>query len=54
VLLAGLIVASGNGAPLALVGDGFATPALVIGLAVFIGLLAILYSRTARLARTLP
>jgi len=53
VLLAGLIVASGNGAPLALVGAGFATPALVIGLAVFVGLLGILYSRTARLARTL-
>ena len=43
VALAGLIVATGSDAPLALVDDGFATPATVIGPAVFAGLLALLY-----------
>jgi putative OPT family oligopeptide transporter len=53
VLLAGLIVATGSGAPLALVGDGFGMPALVIGLAVFAGLVAWLYRWTAKVARDL-
>uniref|UniRef100_UPI001576AF26 OPT/YSL family transporter n=1 Tax=Sphingomonas bacterium TaxID=1895847 RepID=UPI001576AF26 len=53
VLLAGLIVATGNGAPLALVGDGFATPAIAIGLVVFAGLLAGLYRWTGRQAAAL-
>jgi hypothetical protein len=54
VLLAGLIVVTGKGAPLALVGDDFATPALFIGLAVFAALTAWLYRRTAQMAGTLP
>jgi putative OPT family oligopeptide transporter len=54
VLLAGLIVVTGSGAPIALVGDGFATPALFIGLAVFAGLVAWLYRWTAQVAKTLP
>ena len=53
VLLAGLIVASGSGAPLALVGDGFATPALAIGVVLFAGMLAGLYRWTARQAAVL-
>ncbi len=43
VALAGLIVATGSDAPLALVGDGFAGPAMAIGPLVFAGLLAVLY-----------
>ncbi|WP_404713528.1 OPT family oligopeptide transporter [Sphingomonas sp. MMS24-J13] len=54
VLLAGLIVVTGKGAPLALVGEDFATPALVIGVVVFAALTAWLYRRTAQIAKTLP
>jgi putative OPT family oligopeptide transporter len=54
VLLAGLIVATGAGAPLALVSAGFATPAIFIGLAVFAGLLVWLYRWTAKVGQTLP
>ena len=54
VFLAGLIVATGSGAPLALVGPGFATPALFLGLILFAALVAFLYRWTARVARTFP
>ncbi|UAK23946.1 OPT family oligopeptide transporter [Sphingomonas nostoxanthinifaciens] len=53
VALAGLIVATGSGAPLALVGTSFATPGIVIGLALFAGLLAVLYRWTARVSARL-
>jgi putative OPT family oligopeptide transporter len=53
VLLAGLIVATGSGAPLALVGDGFATPALLGGAVLFAAMLAGLYRWTARQAAAL-
>jgi putative OPT family oligopeptide transporter len=43
VMLAGLIVATGNGAPLALVGAGFAGWAQLIGLAVFAALAVAAY-----------
>ncbi len=50
VALAGLIVATGKGAPMALVGDGFATPVVVVSLVVFGAILAYAYRRTARVA----
>ena len=53
VLLAGLIVVTGSGTPLALVGGGFAMPALVIGLALFAGTIALLYRWTARTSAAL-
>jgi putative OPT family oligopeptide transporter len=53
VLLAGLIVATGNGAPLTLVGESFATPAIFVGLAVFGAILAYLYRRIARVSAEL-
>ena len=43
VLVAGVIVASGSGNPLALVGDGFALPAIALGLALFAAMLWWLY-----------
>jgi putative OPT family oligopeptide transporter len=48
VIYAGIVVASGKGAPFALVGDGFATPALILGAVVFCVLIGLLYSRTMR------
>ncbi len=54
VLLAGLIVVSRKDRPIALVGDGFATPALVIGLVVFVALTAWLYRWTETVAKRLP
>jgi putative OPT family oligopeptide transporter len=53
VALAGLIVATGSGTPLALVGDGFATPAIFVGLAVFGAIIAYLYRWIARLSAAL-
>ena len=46
VLYAGIVVVSGKGAPFALVGDSFATPALIGGTLVFSALIALLYRRT--------
>lgn len=54
VLLAGLIVASGKGEPLALAGDGFAGPALALGFIVFGAIVASLYAATARAAGGSP
>jgi putative OPT family oligopeptide transporter len=48
VLYAGIVVVSGKGAPFALVGDGFATPALIGGAVVFCVLIGLLYRRTMR------
>jgi putative OPT family oligopeptide transporter len=46
VLYAGIVVASGSNSPFALVGDGFAMPALVGGAVVFLVLISLLYRRT--------
>ena len=51
VLLAGIIVASGNGAPLALVGDSFANWSEVIGGIAFIALCTWLYRWAGGLAK---
>jgi putative OPT family oligopeptide transporter len=52
VLNAGLIVAAGKDAPLAVVGDAFpATPVAIIG---FVGLIVLLYGWLSRRARTAP
>jgi putative OPT family oligopeptide transporter len=46
VLYAGIVVVSGKGAPFALAGDGFATPALIGGAVIFAVMIALLYRRT--------
>jgi hypothetical protein len=46
VVYAGIVVASGTSAPFALVGDNFATAALIGGAVIFFGLVALLYRRT--------
>jgi putative OPT family oligopeptide transporter len=50
VILAGIIVASGKGEPLAVVGDSFATAAIWIGAAAFIAVVYGLYRWTGSLA----
>jgi putative OPT family oligopeptide transporter len=52
VLLAGIIVRSGNGTPLAVVGDAFNTPATVLGTVGFFALTAVMYVWISRLGRT--
>jgi putative OPT family oligopeptide transporter len=55
VVYAGIVVASGKGAPFALVGDSFATPALIGGAIIFFALIALLYRRTmSMVARSDP
>ncbi len=51
VLLAGLIVATGKGEPLALVGDGFAVPGMIIGMVAFIAITGALYRYISGLGR---
>jgi putative OPT family oligopeptide transporter len=46
VLYAGIVVISGQNAPFALVGDSFATVALIAGAVIFLGLIGLLYRRT--------
>jgi putative OPT family oligopeptide transporter len=46
VVYAGIVVASGRGAPFALAGDGFATAALIGGAVIFSALVGLLYRRT--------
>jgi len=53
VALAGLIVATGDGTPLGLVGGTFATPAIFIGLAVFGAIISFLYKWISRISATL-
>jgi putative OPT family oligopeptide transporter len=53
VALAGLIVATDSGTPLALVSSGFATPAIFIGLAIFGAIIAYAYKWIARISATL-
>ncbi|WP_265448023.1 OPT family oligopeptide transporter [Flexivirga meconopsidis] len=50
VLIAALIAATGDDAPLAVVGDSFANASEWIGMAVFVVLLAVLYQSTRRAA----
>jgi len=50
VVYAGIVVASGRSAPFALVGEGFATAALIGGALIFFALVGILYRRTMRVA----
>ncbi len=55
VLMAGIIVASGKGTPLALVGDAFATPSQFVGTVVFVGAVIAMYRWTmARASRLEP
>jgi len=51
VLLAGIIVATGKGTPLAIVGDSFTTASTVLGSLAFVLIIAGLYAWTARLAQ---
>jgi putative OPT family oligopeptide transporter len=48
VIYAGIVVASGKASPFALVGDGFASAALIGGVIIFFGLVAFLYRRTMK------
>jgi putative OPT family oligopeptide transporter len=50
VAFAGVVAATGSGSPIALVGDGFAPIALIVGTLVFAALLAALYRYTRRQA----
>jgi len=50
VLYAGIVVASGKNSPFALVGDGFATIALIAGGIIFLVLIGLLYRRTRNVA----
>ena len=54
VALAGMIVASGSGTPLALVGDGFAVPATILGVVLFAGLIGYTYRWAMRASAGLP
>ncbi len=51
VVFAGIVVASGTDSPLAVVGKGFADWAEILGVVVFVAILAGLYRWTRRLAR---
>jgi len=48
VLYAGIVVGSGRGEPFALVGEDFATDALIAGAVLFCALIGWLYRRTRR------
>ncbi len=48
VVFAGIVAGKGGDAPLAVVGESFATPAIIIGLLAFSGLIAGLYRMTRR------
>lgn len=54
VVFAGIVAATGSDAPLAIVGDGFAGAALVIGPLLFAALTWALYRRARRLATSAP
>ncbi|MBS0477875.1 MAG: OPT/YSL family transporter, partial [Proteobacteria bacterium] len=51
VAFAGIVAASGADSPLAVVGDGFAAPALIGGTLLFVALTALLYRYAQRAAR---
>jgi len=48
VLFAGVVAGSGSDAPLALVGEGFEPTAILVGLSLFVALIAYSYRRTRR------
>ncbi|WP_287941967.1 oligopeptide transporter, OPT family [Sphingopyxis sp.] len=48
VLFAGVVAGSGRDAPLALVGEGFEPTAIIVGLSLFVALIAYSYRRTRR------
>ena len=48
VLFAGVVAGSGSDAPLALVGEGFEPTAIIVGLSLFVALIAYSYRRTRR------
>jgi putative OPT family oligopeptide transporter len=52
VAFAGVVAASGEDTPLAVVGDGFEKPGIVIGLLLFVGLIVWLYRSAVRICRT--
>ncbi|MEP6547881.1 MAG: oligopeptide transporter, OPT family [Gammaproteobacteria bacterium] len=52
VLYAGIVVASGNSSPFALVGEGFAIPALIAGGIIFFVVIGLLYRRTITRVRS--
>jgi putative OPT family oligopeptide transporter len=51
IALAGVIVATGSQSPLALVGDAFEGPAILVGIAVFVLSVVLLYGYSARQGR---
>ena len=54
VLFAGVVAGSGSDAPLAVVGEGFATNAILIGVLLFVGVIAFTYRRTRAVADATP
>jgi putative OPT family oligopeptide transporter len=52
VAFAGIVAGSGSDAPLAVVGDSFERPGIVLGLLVFTGAIVFLYRSTVRTCRT--
>ena len=48
MLFAGVVAGSGSDAPLALVGESFEPTAIIVGLSLFIALIAYSYRRTRR------
>jgi len=54
VLFAGVVAGSGSDAPLAVVGEGFATNAILIGVLLFVGVIAFTYRRTRAAADATP
>src|SRR3546814_17085155 len=54
VLFAGIVAGSGSDAPLAVVGENFATAAILIGLLLFVGTSTYRYRRTRAAAASAP
>ena len=52
VAFAGIVAAAGNDTPLAVVGDGFENPGIVIGVLLFVGGIVALYRYAVRACRT--
>jgi hypothetical protein len=52
VVFAGIVAASGTDTPLAIVGKGFANWGEILGVVLFVGVIAALYKWTRRLADT--
>lgn len=52
VTFAGIVAASGSDSPLAVVGHAFEKPGIVVGLVLFIGVIAMLYRSARRICRT--